>query len=224
MSGVVITEKDRFVMEFLYKFRIATSIELSALLNVTNSGVYKRMKRLENVGLVKKQQVMILEHIYFLSNEGYRFLNKKGREVNLNTLNIFHELFLTKIGTALLRDTSDLELSDIYTEKDQFASEKDFFKASKKAFPDLYIPKYKVIVEYERTEKTKERIKKKIMNNFENFTDCSQMWILPRARKSTIEMLKNNDFFISAIISEEYVEQTFTNNQYTLDLKELIKY
>ncbi|MBX1979469.1 hypothetical protein I9R28_04115, partial [Campylobacter jejuni] len=101
---------------------------------------------------MKKERYMILEYSYFLSEQGHVFLHAGGKEISLSDLNFLHELFISKIGVILLRDTEYLELNDIYTEKDQFDEEENFFKGSSKAFPDLYIPKYNVIIEYERTD------------------------------------------------------------------------
>lgn len=223
MSGIVLTDKDKIILEFLYKFRVATYDELAVLLNAQKTTVYNRLNKLTKYNFIKANKIIFAKQIYYLSEQGHHVLASNGKVVDPLKMNLLHEVFLSKVGVVLLRDNEDLELNDIYTERDLLDKEEDFFKVSNKVFPDLYIPKYKVIIEYERTKKRKKRIENKIMKNFQEFSDCKQIWILPRTRKTTIDLLKANSFYVGAIVVEEYVERSLEDTRYTLALNKLLK-
>lgn len=223
MNGVIVTQSDKEILKFLFKFRVSTIDEISVFLNIKKVSAYERMRKLVRANVVITETIILEKQVYYLNEQGHQIIASNGNVVNPLKMNLLHEIFLSKVGAILLRDNNQLELNDLYTERDLINQEENFFKVSNKVFPDLYIPKYNVIIEYERTEKSRERIGNKIVKNFEEFTDCSQIWILPSTRKATIEILEKNDFYISGIIAEEYIESSLSNPQYKLDLNSFKK-
>lgn len=221
MNNGIVTKKDLLVLEFLFKFRVAGIEEVAILLNRKTITAYKRMQKLNNMGLVKSQIHILNRQIYFLSQQGHNLLMYNSEEINIKKINLLHEIFISKVGVLILRDNDDLELKDIYTERDLFTAKEDFFEARKESFPDLYIPKKNILIEYERTLKTTERMQNKMKKNFDNYLGAKQMWILSKNRKKAINFLSKSNM-VDIIISEEYINKAMIDKSKNLNIEELI--
>ena len=202
---IELNDRDRLILKLLWKFRVM-SIDSVRVLGEFSSNRYAsaRMKKLSDYGYVKMEQFSISEKgAYSLTVKGNEVLGLQTKPYRINRGTLEHELGISLIA-SWLKINRNYDPLEFITDRERRQDE--LYTLSTKT--DLYYPKDNLIIEYERTQKSINRITEKVSDLY--LISSNQLWIIPKARKKLKESLsmKLNDYSINhEIINFDLIER-----------------
>ncbi len=176
-SGFRLVDRDYLILSEIDRWRVILGRHICNMTDFTGQRACdRRLQKLLNAGFIKREKILYgVPYIYSLTSTGKALIGVSTSNEHIRIEQITHDILVADTAVFFNRKYS-LPYSDIITEKqlhrqDGFSNRKhqsDFiFNHNNKTF----------CVEIELTLKSKDRFKKNIIDNFNNYD--YQIWIVP---------------------------------------------
>ncbi|WP_159649781.1 replication-relaxation family protein [Erysipelothrix aquatica] len=217
---IEITGRDEYLFKLLNKFRVLDAELILKFSDYTDlKHVQRRLIQLtEERYIGRERDGNTTPYIYFLRQRGMNVLNEKTGDHerpyvirNFSQSSLSHELLVAEICYTILANNKELELDDIQTDRELRKLGYD-----PKRIGDIRIPKFKVNIEVENTQKTFKRYVKKFAMTEDGF---GHLWILNgfstlKFKLNDYIRLRITDRHLRAILLTEVATMDFDLREY----------
>jgi hypothetical protein len=226
-----LTERDSLALVLCFKFRVLTEEQIQVLCNFsTIKTTSRRMRILEKRGYVKREKVLPnIPMCYTATQKTAEYLGLHMKPYKIALATILHEIAIVDIAIYILLRRK-IEISQVMTDKEQFYyafyNNKEIQQIPKKNKhrPDLLILDEKVLIEYERTLKTKSRYLKNAIENCASYKGYKHFWIIEESiktmKKPLEQELEKRGIEYSVVFMSDirkYISRTKNEIKITLD-------
>jgi len=177
-----LTERDVLALSICFKFRVVTEDQLHILCNFpTLKRTRERLRLLSDRGYLKRTKALTDTSFCCTGTQkasDYLGINIKPYKLSLATLK--HELSIVDIAMYMFLRGEATGLNQIMTDRELFyyGSTKNIKNIGNIHRPDLLLLDNKMIVECEKTLKSKNRYLKHVIENALHYKNYKQIWIL----------------------------------------------
>ena len=209
---IELTDRDKEILNLLARFRVMFAFTILMLVGMTDNYGRKRLAKLVRLGYIEQYTFFVNRPaVYTVTNKGLSAIGSDMPYYSIQNDNAYHEAMVS-MAVCWLVNNHDINIDNILTEREMRKQEIKFGN-KERTLPDLYIPDKSLSIEYERTPKTTDKLRRKIENNA---SKCSrQLWIIDEdntalsARIDSIadEIEEENPDIIIAQITKEFIEE-----------------
>ncbi len=177
MKNIRLVQRDYIIFNEIFRWKIITGKHICNLTGFTGQrACNQRLYKLKNAGFITRQKVLYgFPGIYKLTSKAKKLIAVPNYKEQIRLEQVFHDSKV--LDTAIyFHHKYHIPFSDIATEKQLHS--KDGF-SNRKHRPDFIfsLDRKTNCVEVELTPKSKQRLEKNVLENFQNYH--LQYWIIP---------------------------------------------